>query len=230
MPIRSLRLAALALPAVLAVAACASESSTRVAVTGTDDACTPEETELTAGKITFDFTNKAGDVSELYLLRDDESVVAEVENVTTGTRRSLTASLVAGEYFLVCKPGQKGDGFRTELKVTGSGGTPVAAADRTIPIGAKDFAFDIPAGMQIAKGETVRFDFANSGKVDHEMEILGPDGQPLGEVAATKPGAKGEVTITFAEAGRYTMVCVLATEDGTLHTALGMESAFEITG
>jgi plastocyanin len=227
MPKRSLRLAALALPSVLALTACASESSTRVAVTGTDDACTPAETELTAGKITFDFTNRAGDVSELYLLRADESVVAEVENVTTGTRRSLTASLVTGEYFLVCKPGQKGDGFRTGLKVTGSGGTAVAEADRTVPIGAKDYAFEVPAGLQIAEGETIRFEFANGGKADHEMEILGSDGQPLGEVAAIKPGAKGEVTITFPEKGRYKMVCALANTDGTPHTALGMEIPLE---
>src|SRR4051812_9651592 len=96
MRVRTLLAAALLAP--LALAACASTSDVKVAVTGTDDACTPATTAIDAGKTTFVFENKAGDVSELYVLRADGSVVGEVENVPTGQKRNLNVNLSAGDY------------------------------------------------------------------------------------------------------------------------------------
>jgi uncharacterized cupredoxin-like copper-binding protein len=202
----------LALPgvlAVLALAACTSEAGTKVAVTGTDDACTAARTDLAAGKVSFEFTNRAGEVSELYVLRDDNSVVGEVENVTTGTRRTLTVSLTAGDYWLVCKPGQKGDGIRTALEVTGGGGSSSApVADRTVAVTATSYAFGLPAGITVKAGETIRFELTNAANdLEHEMEVFAPDGTALGEVGPTAPGGSGAVTITFDRAGTYRLVC-----------------------
>jgi len=204
-------------------AACAKKSDNTVAVTGTNDACTPAVTSLTAGKVTFEFTNTADEVNELYVLRADNSVVAEVENVTTGTKRSLTADLSAGAYFLACKPGQTGDGIRTEIEVTGGGGAAAPIVDRTIAVGAANYTFDLPEGTKIANGETITFTMKNDGTIEHEMEVFLPDGDALGEIGPTKAGETGSVTLTFDEPGIYRLVCGI---EG--HEAQGMVSSLEV--
>ena len=93
-----------------AVACSTEQADTAVMVTGTDDGCELSETDLSAGRIDFEFTNEADDVSELYVLRDNDDIVSEVENVTTGTTRTLTVDLAEGEYRVRCRPGQTGRG------------------------------------------------------------------------------------------------------------------------
>ncbi len=215
--------AATTLALVVAGASCAEKSDDTVAVTGTNDACTPAVTSLAAGTVTFEFTNTADRVNELYVLREDNSVVGEVENVTTGIQRSLTADLSAGSYFLVCKPGQAGDGIRTEIEVTGDGGAAAPVADKTIAVGATNYAFDLPDEATIAKGETITFTMKNDGTIEHEMEVFLPDGDALGEIGPTKAGETGSVTLTFDEAGTYRLVCGI---EG--HEAQGMVSSIEV--
>jgi uncharacterized cupredoxin-like copper-binding protein len=224
-PVRRACVALAGFALVAGAAGCAKKSDNTIAVTGTNDACTPATTSLAAGKVTFEFTNKADRVSELYVLRADESVVGEVENVTTGTKRSLTADLSAGEYYLVCKPGQEGDGLRTEIVVTGTGGAAAPVADRTIAVGATNYAFTLPAGASIKKGETITFTMKNDGPIEHEMEVFLPDGDALGEIGPTKSGETGTVTLTFDEAGTYRLVCGI---DG--HEEEGMVASIEATG
>ena len=223
--VRRACIAAVTFALVTGVVACAKKSANTVAVTGTNDACTPASTSLQAGTVTFEFTNKADKVNELYVLRADNSVVGEVENVTTGTKRSLTADLSAGTYVLSCKPGQEGDGIRTEFEVTGTGGAAAPVADRTIAVGATNYAFALPAGASITKGETITFTMKNDGAIEHEMEVFLPDGDALGEVGPTKVGATGSVTLTFDRTGTYRLVCGI---EG--HEAQGMVSAIEVTG
>lgn len=218
-------IAATTLTLVVVGASCAEKSANTIAVTGTNDGCTPAVTSLNAGKVTFEFTNNADKVNELYVLRADNSVFGEVENVTTGTKRSLTADLSAGSYFLVCKPGQAGDGIRTEIEVTGGGGAAAPVANRTIDVGAANYTFDLPEGAKIAKGETITFTMKNDGTIEHEMEVFLPDGDVLGEIGPTKAGETGSVTLTFDEAGTYRLVCGI---DG--HEAEGMVSSIEVTG
>ena len=218
--------------AVLAVAgsACSTDSADTVTtVRGTDDACVIADTELPAGLVEFEFTNDAGDVSELYVLRENGDVVNEVENVTTGTRRSLTADLRAGDYQVVCKPGQTGDGFASPFVVVGEGGAEVADADRTITFESVDFEYnDLELG-DIVAGEVLRFEMTNRGAQDHEFEVLDPQGEGIGEVGATRPGDSGGATITFTEPGDYTFVCVLIDPaTGKEHVDLGMTGSFSV--
>ena len=120
-----LRLLALAVAFCLPLVACgggdeggAAGGAAEVAVAGTDAACTPAQTELTAGKTTFVFTNTAKSVSEIYVKNSEDKVVKELENVPTGQTRKLTVTLAAGKsYKITCKPGQKGDGFTTVVNV-----------------------------------------------------------------------------------------------------------------
>ena len=95
------------------MSACSGEAAdTTATVIGTDDACTLENDIIEAGKVGFEFTNDGKKVSELYVLNGDGDVMGEVENVTTGTSRTLTVDLVAGDYQVKCKPGMTGDGIR----------------------------------------------------------------------------------------------------------------------
>ncbi len=208
----------LALCSIVTVSACTTESANAIDVTGTNDSCASAQTDLAAGKVTFDFNNTASEVSELYVLRLDGSVVGEVENVTTGTSRKLTVSLVAGEYDLVCKPGQQGDGFSTRIAVTGEGGTVSESADRSIEIRATDHSFAVPDATTVKVGETIEFEMYNDApEHEHEMEVFEPSGELLGEVGPTKPGEQGKATLTFTKAGTYRLVCGI--DD---HEALGM--------
>ena len=105
--------------ALLTLAACGGGSGggTQVAVSASDTSCTPAMTALPPGKTTFVVKNEGKDVTELYVLRKDDSLVSEVENIGPGTSRKLTVDLTAGDYTLQCKPGQLGDGIRTPIKV-----------------------------------------------------------------------------------------------------------------
>jgi plastocyanin len=213
------------------LAACTdkADKANAVAVTGTDDSCDLERTDLAAGTIDFEFTNEGKKVSELYVVREDGDIVGEVENVTPNLTRTLKADLVAGEYKVRCKPGQTGDGIETEFTVSGKGGTPQAKADRTVTFDAADFTYQDLDLDGITKGTTVRFEMTNSGTQAHEFEVLDPSGEAIGEVAAIEPGKTGGATMTFEEAGTYTYQCIL--KDAKTHKAhdmLGMTGTFEV--
>jgi plastocyanin len=228
-PARTAALGA-SLVALVAVSACSTATAdVSVDVTGTDDGCSLSADTLDAGNIGFDFTNKADDVNELYVVRADGDIVAEVENVTTGTSRTLTVDLVAGDYLVRCKPGQSGDGIESGFTVTGDGGTPPAEPDRTIAFESLEFRYpDLDVGDVVA-GETIRFEMTNVGSQPHEFEVLDPDGNPIGEVASTDPKANRGATMTFESPGVYSFQCILVDENtGKEHSELGMKGTFEV--
>jgi plastocyanin len=213
-----------------ALAACSSDAAdVSVTVTGTNDSCSLSAEELEAGTIGFEFTNEADDVNELYVVEADGDVVGEVENVTTGTTRTLTADLVAGDYLVRCKPGQSGDGIESSFRVVGDGGTAQAAPDRTTTFEAVEFRYPDLDVDGIIAGETIRFEMTNAGTQPHEFEVLDPDGNAIGEVAAVEPGASGGATMTFEAPGVYRYQCILVDENtGDQHTELGMKGTFEV--
>ena len=218
------------LGAVLLSSCTTGSSDVSTTVTGTNDDCIIAGDELEAGQIDFEFTNESDDVSELYVLRADGDVVSEVENVTTGTSRTLTVDLAAGEYEVRCKPGQTGDGFGSVFTVTGEGGTAQAAPDREIAFDAVDFTYENLDLSDVVSGETIRFEMANEGAQPHEFEVLDPDGEAVGEVAATAAGSSGGATISFDGSGTYTYQCILVDPDsGKEHTELGMIGTFEVS-
>lgn len=206
------RLGGIAVVAPLVLAACGdgSAGSTEVGVTASDSICMPEKAELPAGKLTFVVKNEGKDVTEMYVLAAGDKVKSEVENIGPGTSRDLTLDLTAGDYTLQCKPGQKGDGIRTPIKVTGEGGSASSTGEREVEIGAVEYAFEGIGAFTIKKGETVDLEMINKGSEEHEMEVFGPDGEDLGEVGPTKPGAEGIVTVKFERAGAYRLKCGIA--------------------
>jgi len=214
----------------LVLSACSGgEADVTAEVSGTDDACTIANDVLQAGTIAFEFTNEGKDVSELYVLDDAEEVVGEVENVTTGTTRTLKVDLVAGDYQVRCKPGMTGDGFTSPFSVVGDGGTAQAEPGQTIDFESIDFGYENLDLSTISAEDTVRFEMENIADQPHEFEVLNPDGDPIGEVAATSPGESAGATMTFGEAGQYRYQCILIDpKTQKPHSELGMEGDFEV--
>ena len=220
---------ALALGGVVLLAALAGCSSkdkgeNSVAVTATDSSCEVARTELPSGTTTFAVTNKGGDVTEVYVYGEGDKVMGEVENIGPGTSRDFTVDLGAGTYEVACKPGQTGDGIRTEITVSGTA-TTLAAVDRTVAFQSFDHGYTGLDGLTVKAGETIEFAMTNTATTEqHEFEVLGPDGNALGEIGPTDPGQTGTVVLTFDDAGTYTFVCGI-----TDHEAKGMKGTFTVT-
>jgi uncharacterized cupredoxin-like copper-binding protein len=216
----------------LGLVACgASKADTTVAVTGTDSACKVADTSLPAGNIRFNLTNKGKQATELYVLGEKDRIIDEVENVTPGVTRALDVNLKAGTYTLACKPGQTGEGIRQQITVTGAGGEKGAAAakaDRSIRVDATEYVFTFDEPPKVTQGEAIEFELANKGTERHEFEVLGPDGEAIGEIAGIKPTQTDEAVFEFSAAGTYTYQCLLKTADGREHKDLGMVGTFEV--
>jgi uncharacterized cupredoxin-like copper-binding protein len=209
----------------LGAVACTSSSSDAIAVTSTDKECIPAQTRFDAGELTFEVTNKGKQPTELYVFGEGDKVISEVENVGPGTSRTLTVDLAAGNYQLGCKPGQKGNGIRADITVTGEGGAIEAGtkpADREVELTAFDYQFGLD-DPGIKAGETILFEMRNTGAEPHEFEVFGPDNKVLGEVAEIDPGKTGRATLSFDEPGTYRYIC-----DVTDHLSRGMKGTFTV--
>ena len=202
--------------------ACASESRSRVTVTATDTSCQPADAALRAGKTTFAVKNSGKEVTELYVMQGNKTL-GEVENITPGSTRNLTVSLKEGTYDLNCKPGMKGDGIRTPITVTGSGGGSSAPAEQSVTATAVDFTYHGLETLHPEKGSTVEFSMTNQGPSKHEMEILDPSGKVLADIAALDVGKTGSADVQLKKAGTYTYQCDFAD-----HLSRGMKGTFVV--
>ncbi len=225
----------LTVPIALGLTACGGSSApsgsggSDIAISSGESSCDVAATTLDAGKHTFTVTNTGKDVTEVYVYGkggdgDFNKVVGEVENIAPQTSRDFPVTLSGGEYEVACKPGQKGEGIRT--KVTVSGPTAVAGAsayDRNVEVTAKEYALTGLAGYPAKVGERIEFTLENRGTTQHELEVLGPDGKAVGEVGPTDPGKGGEVVLTLATAGTYTYLCGIAD-----HADRGMRGSFTV--
>ena len=96
-------------------------------------------------------------------------------------------------------------------------------ADTTVDVVLQDFAFvGMPAEI---KGPNVLFK-ASVKTGEHEIEILDADGEPVGEIAAFKPGKTKELAVEL-EPGTYTAVCHVE-EGAKTHEELGMKTTFTV--
>lgn len=90
-----------------------------IRVEATDSACHLASATAAAGAISFEVTNKGSQVTEFYLYGADGRVISEVENVSPGLTRTMTANVTApGTYTTACKPGMQGEGIRGAFTVT----------------------------------------------------------------------------------------------------------------
>ncbi|WP_440311753.1 iron uptake system protein EfeO [Leucobacter chromiireducens] len=129
----TLTLAAVVATGVLTLTGCVPNAGTGAAaaltVDSSADACAVSADSAASGPITFSVTNSGEQVTEFYVLAENElSIVGEVENIAPGASRDLTLVAQPGTYYTVCKPGMVGAGIgKTPFTVTGE--TVEASAD-----------------------------------------------------------------------------------------------------
>ena len=130
------------------------------------------------------------------------------------------------------------------LAACGSGTGSAARVDRTVEITMKDIAFS-PESVMVAKGETVRFVFRNTGKLVHDAFVGDVEAQrgherdmreqgkddghdddhgDGGNAVTVKPGKTGELVHTFDEDVALEIGCH---QPG--HYESGMKTAIEVT-
>lgn len=98
-------------------------------------------------------------------------------------------------------------------------GFPESEADTVLEYKLVDYAFE---GPSTAKGPKVYFEAENEGTQEHELEVLDPDGEPVGEIEAFPPGGTSEPLAVELEPGTYTLQCLVETPEGKVHKDLGM--------
>ncbi len=217
----------LALPLFLAsasvVAACggndtgadsgASGSST-VAVTATDDTCELDRTELEAGQTTFRVTNEGASVTEVYVYGEEGGeftrVISEVENIGPGTSRDMELDLSSGTYEVACKPGQTGDGIRSQITVSGdeaaasSGSQSESGYDREIQLATDGTTITgLDGGAEV--GERIEFKLTNNADAVRILEIKDPTGVVAAEVEVAV-GETGETIVELSAAGTWQLI------------------------
>jgi len=138
-PIRSRAVYAVAVSAaaLLALSACVPKNTadtadaTALTVDSSASACTISATEAPSGAVSFSIENTGDQVTEFYLLADDElRIIGEVENIGPGITRDLVVQAKPGDYFTVCKPGMVGAGIgKAAFTVTDSGVDLAGSAD-----------------------------------------------------------------------------------------------------
>jgi uncharacterized cupredoxin-like copper-binding protein len=220
----------------LALTGCGSDdksstaSKQKATVKAGDTTCDVSPKAFTAGSVEFQVENTGKDVTEVYVYGkggdgDFDKIVGEVENVAPGTEREFDVTVGGGDYEVACKPGQKGDGIRTEIEVSGAAATSTEAAyDREVEVEATDFAFDGLKGFTAKVGEKIEFKLENKGRSQHNLEFFDADGTEVGGVDTVEPGKDAEAVVEFAKAGTYTYKCTI---DG--HADKGMQGTFTVS-
>jgi len=187
-----------------------SASGTTVAVAAGDDSCDVERTELKAGAVTLDVTNKGSSTTEVYVYGEDDGrytrVIGEVENIGPGTSRDLDVDLAGGSYEVACKPGQSGDGIRTPITVSGEGASSSeqSAYDREIELSTDGKTITGLDGGA-SSGERIEFTLTNGADGPRVLEVKNPDGGVAGEVDV-EAGATGEVVVELDAPGTWQVI------------------------
>ncbi|MEY4131412.1 MAG: hypothetical protein RLZZ31_1536 [Actinomycetota bacterium] len=208
----------------LSTASCVAKASdSSVDVNANDSACDVSRAEIESGTTTFWVTNSGSKTTEVYIYGEGNAIRGEVENIGPGTKRSFQVKLGGGNYDVACKPGQQGDGIRTPIVVVGTADATLSP-DRTVKVSAYEWGYSGFELLQAREGENIRFELQNNGTLEHEMEILNPDGNAVGEIGPTTANATGAVTIALNQKGVWTVECGI---DG--HLDHGMKTQFTVS-
>ncbi len=184
-----------------------------VAVTATDDACELDRSEVPSGQTMFTVTNDGSSVTEVYVYGAEGGeytrVISEVENIGPGTSRDMQVDLLSGSYEVACKPGQTGDGIRTELTVTGDGEETAGEAedsgyDREIELATDGTAITgLEGGAET--GERIEFKLTKNGDGPRILEIKDLTGAVVAEIEV-EMGETGETIVELDQAGTWQVI------------------------
>ena len=92
----------------------------------------------------------------------------------------------------------------------------------TVNVSETEFKLD-PANPKVAKTGTVEFKATNDGKIDHALEVEGPDGEV--KTPTITPGKSAEIKVDLSKPGRYEWYCPI---DG--HKDQGMKGTIVVAG
>lgn len=214
-PARTLLAGAVTTAVLCGLTGCAGDrpgsTANKVKITASDTACTVAKTQLKSGVLNFDVVNEGTKATEVYVYGQQGSafsrVITEVEDIEPGKSGALIVTLSRGTYEIACKPGQSGDGIRQRIEVAGG---PVDAAfagaayDRQVEVEFTGTAASGLAGLTAKAGETISFQLENKAPAGQSyLEIIGPDGQEIGEVSSVSPGAQADAVIKLPAPGQY---------------------------
>ncbi|MEJ7773062.1 MAG: cupredoxin domain-containing protein [Geodermatophilaceae bacterium] len=184
-----------------------------VAIRATDDSCELETSEVPAGQTTFTVTNDGDSVTEVYVYGEEGGeytrVISEVENIGPGTSRDMQVDLASGTYEVACKPGQTGDGIRTEITVSGDdeaagGGDGESGYDREIELATDGSEITgLEGGAET--GERIEFKLTNNVDGPRILEIKDPTGAVAAEVEVAV-GETGETIVELSAAGTWLII------------------------
>jgi hypothetical protein len=209
---------AISLVALTAVACSGGGGGARtLAVTSTDTACDLSRSTVDPGKVEVTVTNKGQDVTEVYVYATNDRPLGEVEHIQPGDKGTFTADVGGGDYQVACKPGEKGDGIRSALHVTGPAASTAsedaASRDRATYRGQDAFGAEVDAyddrleldkTLAVVQGQSVTFSLHNhSATTAHGFRVFGPDGAMVGEIPSTPPNGRGTVALSFTVLGSY---------------------------
>jgi uncharacterized cupredoxin-like copper-binding protein len=80
-----------------------------------------------------------------------------------------------------------------------------------------------PADVPVEKTGKVTFEVANDGKIDHALEVEGPNGEV--ETDTIPAGQSATLEVDLSKAGTYEMYCPIGN-----HRAMGMEGQVSVAG
>jgi iron uptake system component EfeO len=108
-----------------------SPNTKTVAMTLSDEGCSPAKVEVPAGPVTFKVSNAgSAKVTEFELLNEQGIIVGEKENVVPGIDGSFSLSIRPGSYVLSCPNGSKT--AKGSLEATGSAAPQKAASAKVL--------------------------------------------------------------------------------------------------
>lgn len=81
----------------------------------------------------------------------------------------------------------------------------------------------------VVVGQTIRFEIVNTGQIEHQIRIALGNAQ-VGQTDIVAAGGRSTLEVAFPQAGNYRVTCPLETDDGEVHTALGMLTSLGVEG
>lgn len=155
-------------------AGAATSADVAIAIDAGDTACTVAQTQLPAGRHTFQVTNTASQITEVYVYAPGDQIMGEVENVGPSTQRTLIVDLAAGDYEITCKPGMVGNGIRTALTITGDA-APSVSLDQNLQTAVASYRTFVQTEAQALTDSTTTFTQAViSGDIEAAKAAYGP--------------------------------------------------------
>ncbi len=142
---------------------------------------------------------------------------------------AASGSAASGSGSAASGSGSAASGSGTGSAAEEGGTTPAFSsneADSVVRVTAVDYQFELEETA--AEGPKVFFEVHNAGDEDHEFEVLDENGDAVDEIEAFGPSQTRQLALEL-EPGRYTLQCLVETEDGQVHADLGMTDTFPIT-